>query len=83
MNSTVVCCCRYEASELERAQLREQVLKHKAEMEALATEHMEELNSMTAAHETEMMLVQKQAAEMTKKLEVVNNQLAQAQVHCS
>lgn len=76
------CCCidRYEASELERAQLREAVLKHKAEMEVLATEHMEEISSMAAMHETEMALALKHRAEMERQLEDANNRLGQAQV---
>lgn len=80
MSATARCYCRYEASELERAQLREQVLKHKAEMEVLATEHMEEMNAITAALETKLMLAQKHTAEMELQLEAANNQLAQAQV---
>lgn len=75
--------CSYDANELERTQLREQVLKHKAEMEALATEHMEELSAIVTAHETELMLTKRHNAELERQLEAASSQLAQAQVWSS
>lgn len=75
--------CRYEAGEMERAQLREAVLKHKAEMEVLAEEHTAELTAMTAAHETELAVAAKHRAALEKQLQEASSQLAQAQVRMS
>jgi hypothetical protein len=65
---------------MERTQLREAVLKHKAEMEVLAEEHAAEMSAMTTAHETEMALAAKQNAAREQQLQEANSQLAQAQV---
>jgi hypothetical protein len=56
------------------------VLKHKAEMEVLAEEHMAELSAMTAAHETEMAVAAKHSEALEKQLQEASSQLAQAQV---
>eukprot|EP00775_Hariotina_reticulata_P002385 gene2385-2689_t len=71
---------RYEAGELERVQLREAVLKHKAEMEVLANEHMQELSALAAAHETELIVARRQEADLQCRLEQATEQLQQAQV---
>jgi uncharacterized protein involved in exopolysaccharide biosynthesis len=65
---------------MERTQLREAVLKHKAEMEVLAEEHAAEMTAMTAAHETEVALAAKQNAALERQLQEASSQLAQAQV---
>jgi uncharacterized protein involved in exopolysaccharide biosynthesis len=65
---------------MERTQLREAVLKHKAEMEVLAEEHAAEVTAMAAAHENEIALAAKQNAALERQLQEASSQLAQAQV---
>jgi len=74
------CACRYEAGELERTQLREAVLKHKAELEALGNEHMEELSALAAAHQAELAVARRQEADLQCRLEQATEQLQHAQV---
>lgn len=61
-------------------QLREAVLKHKAEMEALAEEHSSDLAALTTARQAEAAAAARQAAEMEARLAEVQQKLAAAQV---
>lgn len=73
-------CCRYEAYELERVQLREGATKHKAEVETLVQDHQAELASVTGAHKSQLAAAQREAAELQRRLEETEDQLAHAQV---
>ena len=76
------CCCqnRYEAYELERAQLREGTTRHKTELEALVTEHEAELTSIKAAHGAQMSAAAERAAELEAALQQAGADLAAARV---
>jgi hypothetical protein len=71
---------RYEANELERAQLREAAQRHKAEQEAIATQHQEELDAMTAAHTQRVTAMERQLQEAQGQLQLTRQQLEEAQV---
>jgi hypothetical protein len=71
---------RWDANELERVQLREAVLKHKAELEAFGEEHAAELASLTTTYEAEAAAAARAQQELTARLEASEQQLAAAQV---
>lgn len=76
-------CCRlhrYDAYELERVQLREAVMKHKAETDTITQEHQLELDGIKAAYEGQLAAAQAQVAELQQRVHVTELQLAEAQV---
>jgi len=80
------CClpvCRYEAYELERVQLREALMKHKAEVDTLTQEHQEEVNALRTAQEAQQAAAQRQVAELQQQLQDREQRLAEAQVGAS